>query len=552
VSAEQATNAAVIDIRGLTKRFRTYRSNKRRVLSWITAGRLGGGRWVDALRELDLTVRRGESLAVVGANGAGKSTLLKLISGTLYPTSGAVETNGRVGALLELGMGFHPEFTGRENVRLNGLLLGMTRSDLRESMSAIVDFSELGPFIDEPIRTYSSGMILRLGYSVAVFMKPAILAIDEALAVGDAAFQQKCYDHMRGFLHDGGTLVFVSHEPQAVLRICERAMLLEHGRKVCEGTPASVLQEYSARMAGGGAGSGGSVRFATRGAGLRGGQFRAMIESVEMRTPAGATPSTFVTGSDVVCTVRGVVIYPVEDLTVGVLIRDRTGSDVYGTNSAELGVKVPVAEGGRFEARFGFSLNLGPGQYTISAALHAGVQHLAGSYDWADQIGGFEVAPDPTRRFTGSVWLPTTLDVADTEPARGEDLATLWQDVLADAPPRIMPSDESARFLLGGVEKARSVAGGQENAGKGAQVGGELIAALRLAGERVSVELTNDSARARTAVAFIASTCLGDAELAPGRHAVEFEVPAPWRGKVALLRVHWGEGSLVCHGISCE
>ena len=231
---------------------------------------------------------------------------------------------------------------------------------------------------------------------------------------------------------------------------------------------------------------------------------------------------------------------------------DRTGSDVYGTNSAEMGVKVPVAEGGRFEARFGFPLNLGPGQYTLSAALHAGVQHLAGSYDWADQIGGFEVVSAPTCRFTGNVWLPTKLEVTEAEPARNEDLAALWETVLADAPSRIMLSDESARFLLSGVERARSVVGGQENAGDGVRTGGEFIAALRLAGARVTVELTNGSAKARTAGAFIASTCLGDAELAPGRHAVEFEVPAGWCGKVALLRVQCGKGLLVCHGISCE
>ena len=430
MSPDTPTNADAIALRGLSKRFRTYRSNKRGVLCWLSGGKLGGGRWVHALCDLDLPVKRGESLAVVGANGAGKSTLLKLISGTLHPTAGSAYCAGRVGALLELGMGFHPEFTGRQNIRLNGLLLGMTRAELSDSISAIIDFSELGEFIDEPIRTYSSGMILRLGYSVAVFTNPAILAIDEALAVGDAAFQQKCYDHMRRFLHDGGTLVFVSHEPQAVLRICRRAILLEHGRKVCQGTPAQVLQEYSSRMASGGGGLGAreSVRFQTRDAGLRGGQFRAMIEQVELRTKTGATPATFATGSEVVCLVRGLVIYPVEDLTVGVLIRDHTGADVYGTNSSEMGVEVPATPGGRFEARFAFRLNLGPGRYTISAALHAGVQHLAGSYDWADQIAGFEVVPDPACRFTGAVWLPTEFEVRPAQPPRREDLAELCRE----------------------------------------------------------------------------------------------------------------------------
>jgi len=552
MNADRPTDGDAIVLRGLTKRFRTYRSNKRRVLSWLTGGKLGGGRWVDALRDLDLTVARGESLAVVGANGAGKSTLLKLISGTLHATSGSAHCAGRVGALLELGMGFHPEFTGRENIRLNGLLLGMSRAELRDGIAAIIDFSELGQFIDEPIRTYSSGMVLRLGYSVAVFMNPAILAIDEALAVGDAAFQQKCYDHMRRFLHDGGTLVFVSHEPQAVLRICQRAILLEHGRNVCAGTPAHVLQEYSSRMASGGGGLGGrqSVRFQTRDAGLRGGQFRAMIESVELGTKAGATPTTFTTGSEVVCLVRGLVVYPVEDLTVGVLIRDRTGADVYGTNTSEMGASVPVEPGGRFEARFSFRLNLGPGQYTISAALHAGVQHLAGSYDWADQIASFEVVPDPACRFTGHVWLPTELDLRPGDPPGNEDFAELWARVLSEAPTCIEPGTDSARFLLAGVRPGDGAA--DTGVRQALRLDGEVIAALRLAGERVALDLTNESGASRAVAASIATTLLGSSDLPPGRHSIQFEVPASWRGRVALLRFQLGDGPVLGHSIRCE
>jgi lipopolysaccharide transport system ATP-binding protein len=546
VNLNGTSNSDAIRIRGLTKRFRTYRSNKRRVLSWLSGGRLGGGRWVDALSDLDLAVPRGESLAVVGANGAGKSTLLKLVSGTLHPTAGSVHCAGRVGALLELGMGFHPEFTGRENIRLNGLLLGMSPEELRRSTGAIIDFSELGEFIDEPIRTYSSGMVLRLGYSVAVFMDPAILAIDEALAVGDAAFQQKCYDHMRRFLHGGGTLLFVSHEPQAVLRICDRAVLLEKGRKVFEDSPANVLQEYSARLASGAAGAAGSgsLRFRTRDAGLRGGQFRAMIESVELGTKSGTGLTTFLTGSEVVCCVRGVVIYPVEDLTVGILIRDRTGADVYGTNSSEMGIEIPVGPGGAFEARFAFRLNLGAGQYTLSAALHAGVQHLAGNYDWADRIAAFEVVPDPSCRFTGSVWLPTELEVRATQPPRSEELAELWSRVLVDAPTRISPSSQSARFLLGGA-----VGGAGDDAFR---LGAEAIVALRLDAGNIFLDLTNQAGTTRTVTAAVAATLLGDGELPAGRGTVRFEVPAAWRGKTALVRFQFGDGPLLCHGIGCE
>lgn len=546
MSASRHSRAAAIQLDGLSKRFRAYRSNKLRVLNWLSGGRLGGGRWVHALRALDLTVAPGESLAVIGANGAGKSTLLKLICGTLFPSEGSAHCSGRVGALLELGMGFHPEFTGRENIRLNGLLLGMSPRELRAGIEGIIEFSGLGEFIDEPIRTYSSGMILRLGYSVAVSMKPSILLIDEVLAVGDATFQQRCYDHLRRFLGDGGTLMFVSHEPQALVKICSRAILLEGGRQVCEGTPAHVLQEYSSRMAAGGGGIGGrtSMRFETRDAGVRGGQFRAMIESVEFGSKDGGTPQVFLTGSEVVCAIRGTVIYPVKDLTVGMLIRDHTGADVYGTNSSEMGMEIPSEPGECFEARFAFRLNLGPGAYTVSAALHAGDQHLAGSYDWADQIAGIQVVRDPSCRFSGSVWLPTELKVRARATADADSLAALWERVFVGAPTHIDGAGDSARFLLSGVQ-------GQSRNGA-ATVGGELLVAMRLCGEAVIVELSGSESADRSVRACIGETQIGKHKLPPGRHLLRFDVPDAWRNRTVLLCVDLGPGSVQCHGIRCE
>lgn len=197
-----------------------------------------------ALEGISFEVRRGECVGVIGPNGSGKSTTLSLAAGVLRPSSGTVETAGRVCPLLELGAGFHHDLTGRENIVLNGVLLGMTRREVRERFDRIVDFSGLREFLDRPIRTYSSGMLARLGFSVAVHLEPAILLVDEVLAVGDAAFQAKCLDKIAEFQSRGVTILFVSHDMETVRRTCERALLFERGRLVADGSARAVVDRY--------------------------------------------------------------------------------------------------------------------------------------------------------------------------------------------------------------------------------------------------------------------------------------------------------------------
>jgi ABC-type polysaccharide/polyol phosphate transport system ATPase subunit len=202
-----------------------------------------------ALRNVSFRLEEGESLAVIGANGAGKSTLLGLVAGLAKPDEGRVAVNGRVAALLELGSGFHPDLTGRENVRLNASLLGMTRARTEELFEQIVDFSGIGEFIDQPLRTYSTGMVMRLAFSVAVTVDPEILLIDEVLAVGDAAFQAKCFDKIREFRHFRKTLLCVSHAGGIIQELCDRAIWLDHGELVMTGTVGEVLDAYAGRSA---------------------------------------------------------------------------------------------------------------------------------------------------------------------------------------------------------------------------------------------------------------------------------------------------------------
>jgi lipopolysaccharide transport system ATP-binding protein len=198
-----------------------------------------------ALDDICFEVRKGEAVGIIGANGSGKSTMMALIAGAIRPQAGTVEVHGRVAPLLELGAGFHNELTGRENIVLNGILLGLTRREVAERMDAIVAFSGLEAWLNEPIRTYSSGMVARLGFSVAVHLDPEILLIDEILAVGDAHFQAKCYDRLDEFRRQGATLVIVTHAPGEVQRLCDRAMWLDRGKIVMHGEPGAVIDAYA-------------------------------------------------------------------------------------------------------------------------------------------------------------------------------------------------------------------------------------------------------------------------------------------------------------------
>jgi ABC-2 type transport system ATP-binding protein len=197
-----------------------------------------------ALKNLTLTIRQGESIGVVGGNGAGKSTLLGTIAGAISPTSGTVKVTGRLGALLELGAGFHPDLTGRENIYLNASLLGLTKEAIEAQFQSILDFSELHEFIDAPLRSYSSGMQVRLGFSVAIHIQPDILIMDEALSVGDQNFQQKCMDKIMAFKAAGKTLLFVSHNGPQIQKLCERAVWLDHGTCRADGPTNDVLEAY--------------------------------------------------------------------------------------------------------------------------------------------------------------------------------------------------------------------------------------------------------------------------------------------------------------------
>lgn len=249
-----------VRVAGLGKSYRAYAAPRRRLFQMLysTGARITRGAWavrlgtranaqfhpIVALQDIDFTVRQGETVGIIGRNGSGKSTLLQILCGTLEPTVGEAAVNGRVAALLELGAGFNPEYTGRENVRLNGELLGLSPDEVRQRMPEIEAFAEIGEFIDHPARTYSSGMYMRLAFAVAAHTSPDVLVVDEALAVGDIRFQMKCIERMNLLKARGATILFVSHSPEQVKRFCDRAIWLHRGRLMLDGPSARVCDEY--------------------------------------------------------------------------------------------------------------------------------------------------------------------------------------------------------------------------------------------------------------------------------------------------------------------
>lgn len=393
---------ALVEVRGLGKRFKYYPNPRRRLMEWLcTRVPQHDERWV--LRDISFSINKGESIAFVGRNGAGKSTLLKLITGTLLPTEGSVRIAGRISALLELGMGFHPDFTGRKNVLLTGQLLGLSRQEIAQALPAIEAFAEIGEAIDHPVRTYSSGMQVRLAFSLATVIEPDILVVDEALAVGDAYFQHKCFRRIRELREQGVTLVFVSHDPLAVKSLCNRAILLEQGRVVMDDAPDLVMDYYNALIAIDETRQAKHDEAIVQTDGItRSGQGCARITQVNLVSADGPTLA-IESGARARFDVWFQLRDPLTDLTVGILIKDRLGNEIFGTNTHNLGIALPnlsLAHSHLISFHIP-RLDLGPGSYSLTVALHASYNHLAGNYDWLDQALTFRVTADQAYPFVG-------------------------------------------------------------------------------------------------------------------------------------------------------
>ena len=396
-----------VTIAGLGKAYRQYKHPSGRLLEWFGAGTHHTERWI--LRNLNLNISAGESVGLIGRNGAGKSTLLKLVTGVSIPTEGSVKLNGHVASLLELGLGFHPEFTGRQNVYMQGSLQGWSREQIDSLLPAIIGFAEIGDYFDRPVRIYSSGMQVRLAFSIATAVSPDILIVDEALAVGDAYFQHKCFNRIRDYRAAGTTLLFVSHDPGAVKTLCDRAVLIDGGHFVLDGKPADVLDYYNALISGEAIDSAIREGMPDSDSGTRSGNGAVRIVHADMLC-ADKSTRAIVAGDAVSIQLRVQAQRHLKDFTVGLLIKDRLGNDVFGTNTHHLfEVLGPIAPGESKDIVFEFSaFALGPGHYSITLAAHASADHLAGNYDWWERALVFQVMPAKGVHTIGICHMPLT------------------------------------------------------------------------------------------------------------------------------------------------
>lgn len=383
-------------IRNVIKRFkkstirREYTTFKSELVRWLKGKRAPPEKsFIEALRGIDLTIPRGQTVGIIGRNGSGKSTLLKLMTGIYSPTSGEIEMRGRISALLDLGAGFHPDFSGRENIIINGIILGMTRAEIRARMDAIIAFSELGDFVDEPVRTYSSGMYARLAFSVATHVDPDILIVDEILAVGDEHFGKKSLGKMMEFKSAGKTIVLVTHDLGTVERWCDLAVWVDAGRIRRVGPPKEVTEEYrkAVALAEEQSMALGPAALAKDGGALpqvpvtpmaaptpttqnRWGNFDVEISGVRFFSPLGEVQAVD-TEEPLDISIHFTTRKPVEDVGFGIALFDSQGTKVYGTNTFIESVRLPTPLPPSGTLRLSLKrVGLTPGVYTLDVCAH--------------------------------------------------------------------------------------------------------------------------------------------------------------------------------------
>jgi lipopolysaccharide transport system ATP-binding protein len=400
-----------ITVTNLGKAYKQYPTRWARLGEWVLPGTKARYtlKWV--LQDINFTVKAGEAVGIIGINGAGKSTLLKMITGTTQPTTGHVTISGRVAAMLELGMGFHPDFTGRQNVFMAGQLLGYNMDEIASLMPEIEAFAEIGDYIDQPVRVYSSGMQMRLAFSVATAQRPNVLIVDEALSVGDTYFQHKSFDRIREFRKHGTTLLIVSHDKAAIQSICDRAILLNTGRLALQGEPEAVMDYYNAMLANHQNQSvkqevidGGKVQTIS-------GSGEAAIKEVVLLNDQDEQLEVVNVGQLVKLKVVVRVTADIPELVIGYMIKDRLGQTIFGTNTYHMNREWKKARKGKTGVfTFQFPVNLGPGTYSVAIAIHSADTHIGSNYEWRDLALIFNVINIDKATFIGVAWLPPKLD----------------------------------------------------------------------------------------------------------------------------------------------
>ncbi len=402
---------SILETSALGKSYRTYASEFHRFAAWFFPSVVPIEETA-IIRDVTLRIDQGESVGIIGQNGAGKSTLLKLLSGIIRPTSGSVSVHGRIAAILELGMGFNPDFTGRQNA-YNALgMMGFDHDAITAAIPDVEAFAEIGDYFDRPLRIYSSGMQVRVAFAVATVYRPDILIVDEALSVGDAYFQHKSFARIREFREQGTTLLLVSHDDTAILSICDRAIFLEGGEIVCDGSPETVIDYYKAFIA---AREGTQIVQNTLEDGriqTLSGNFEATVESLGLYDPEGNQIENVEVGERIVLRARIAVHAPISSLVFGYSIKNRLGQVLYGTNTWHTGDRLcDLLPGEYYDISVSFEADLGVGDYSIQTALHADEDHLSQNYEWRDLALIFSVINTRHPYYNGLVWLEPAITI---------------------------------------------------------------------------------------------------------------------------------------------
>ncbi len=385
-----------LEVKNVTKIYKVYKNNFDRFKEIFTK-KIYHKEFVSN-DDISFDLYEGETLGIIGVNGAGKSTILKIIAGVTQPTKGKIIRRGRVTALLELGTGFNDEMDGYDNIYLNGTLIGMTKKEIDAKINDIVAFSELGVYMDELIKTYSSGMKMRLAFSIAIFSEPQVLIVDEALSVGDAHFAAKCTRALKQRKEQNMSIIYVSHDLNSLKLLCDRVILLNHGKIEEEGTPEDVINSYNFLIS--------KLNDSEEKMSIKNtnnnsfGTFNVEILSVTIKGE-NSQSSMISSGEQVFITIELRSHVDIEKLNVGILIRDRFGQDIFGTTSKHLGFEYQIVKNKKYKLVFSFDLNIGSGKYSISTALAIGDNHLEHCLHWLDHAASFEVAGNYGNEFTG-------------------------------------------------------------------------------------------------------------------------------------------------------
>ncbi len=320
----------------------------------LARGELTGKQEFWALQDVSFEVQKGEAFGIIGHNGAGKSTILKILSGVMKPTKGSMTVSGRLSALIEVSAGFHPDLTGRENIYLNGTILGMRRREIDSKLDAIIEFSGLADFIDTPVKRYSSGMYARLGFSIAAHVDPDVMIVDEVLSVGDHVFQQKCLNRMMEIIRNGTTVLFVSHNLRAVMELCQRSLLLDHGKTLMIGPTASVIKGYMD---------------AVRNQRKTDENTAVTIDDVTVTGERGES-IRFDTGERVRVRIEVTARQPVKDFSLPLYIRDEDYRVIFDTSTRRLGRAYDLEPGDKLRCEYEIDLAMGPGTYQICVSAY--------------------------------------------------------------------------------------------------------------------------------------------------------------------------------------